>query len=114
MPIKSILQNFIINPICTLRILGLFFCLAQTSCAATSANKIEKPAVAQKMTVAKIIESNGSNIQIVFDRSQRFYKLANDADPVFLELLKESEKNKTPVIIYLADATTDVILSVKK
>ena len=68
------------------------------------------------MTVAAI-RTPGNNetfIRITFLQSQRFYKLPNDANPTYLDLLKESEKEHTPVIIRRAKEESDVILNVRK
>ncbi|MFI5196575.1 MAG: hypothetical protein ACHQD8_05755 [Chitinophagales bacterium] len=79
-------------------------------------NKKKSKSVAQAMTVAAIRAANPKNtfIEVTFSESQRFYKLPNDADPKYLILLKESEKNNTPVIIKRVSEYSDVILSVSK
>jgi len=88
--------------------------LSQHSLASPSGKK--KKGIENTMTVAAIRGSNNNEtfIRVTFIQSQRFYKLSNDADPSFLNLLKESEKNHTPVIIKRAKEKSDIILSVKK
>jgi len=68
------------------------------------------------MTVAAIRPANNDEtfVRVTFNESQRFFKLPNDANPKYLELLKESEKNKTPVIIKRANEGSDIILEVGK
>lgn len=68
------------------------------------------------MTVAAVRTPNSGEtfVRISFLQSQRFYKLPNDANPAFLELLKASAQGHTPVVITRANEQSDVILSVRK
>ena len=68
------------------------------------------------MTVAAIRVANPKDTfaKVTFFQSQRFFKLPNDASPNYLKLLKESEKNNTPVIVKRVSEESDVILSVEK
>ncbi|MGZ4034259.1 MAG: hypothetical protein ACXVPU_17140 [Bacteroidia bacterium] len=64
----------------------------------------------------KIISADGNENfdRIVFKRSERIYRLAKDSKPEYLELLKDSQTNNSPVIIKRADEKSDLILSVEK
>ncbi len=53
-------------------------------------------------------------ITVGFLRSQRFYKIAKDANPAFLEILRDSEKNQSSVSITLANQDSDIIIGVRK
>lgn len=79
-------------------------------------HKTKKKAVAYTMTVAaiRVANPNETFVRVTFSQSQRFFKLPNDANPDYLSLLKESEKNRTPVIVKKANEESDVILSVEK
>ena len=79
-------------------------------------HKTKRKSVEDTMTVAaiRIPNKNETFVRITFLRSQKFYKLSNDANPKYLGILKESEKEHTPVIISRARAESDVILSVRK
>jgi len=72
--------------------------------------------VENTMSVIEIRQANEHDTfwTITFGRSQRFYKLANDANPKYLELLKASAHDHTPVVIKRAKEESDVILSVGK
>ena len=72
--------------------------------------------VTHVMTVASVRPANSSEtfVEVTFSESQRFYKLPNDANPKYLQLLKASEKNQSPVIVSRANEMSDVILSVAK
>jgi hypothetical protein len=94
--------------------LSLFFCVF----AATPAmgGRVKKKGVVDTMTVARIRPANEEDafIKVTFNQSQRFYKIPKNADPSFIELLKESEKNNKRVIIRRASQQSDVILNVRK
>ena len=102
----------IFSPGYLIGISGLFFCMVFYSCAASPA-KMQPSKLEQTMTVARISAAKDNFIQVAFLQSQRFYKLPNDADPSFLVLLKESEKNNSPVMVTRADEYSDIILMVK-
>jgi hypothetical protein len=53
-------------------------------------------------------------IRIIFRVSQRIYKLPKDANPKYLDLLKESQHSHIPVLVRRAKEESDVILSVEK
>lgn len=97
--------------------LGLLFLVFTFHyCSATQRHKTKRKGVENTMTVAAIRASNNNEtfIRVTFLQSQRFYKLPNDANPAYLKLLQESEKEHTPVIIKRAKEESDVILSVRK
>jgi hypothetical protein len=79
-------------------------------------HKTKKKFVEAGMTVAKVRPANNEEtfITIIFQQSARFYKIPKDSNPAFLELLKDSEKNKTEVLIKRADEASDIILGVRK
>jgi hypothetical protein len=78
--------------------------------------KTKKNTVTDTMTVAAIRAANPNEtfVKVTFFQSQRFFKLPNDANPDYLNLLKESEKNNTPVVVKRENQESDVLLSVKK
>ena len=106
-----------ISPTYLIGLLGLLFCVFIFQYAgATQRHKGKRKRVENTMTVAAI-RTPGNNetfIRITFLQSQRFFKLPNDANPAYLNLLKESEKDNTPVIVKRAKEESDVILSVRK
>ena len=93
----------------------LFFMFLFQHCLASPSGK-KKKGVEDTMTVAAIRQTNNNEpfIQVTFNQSQRFYKLPNDADPTFLNLLKKSEKDHIPLVIKRAKGESDVILGVRK
>lgn len=52
--------------------------------------------------------------EVVFQVSQRQYRLSKEASAKYLRLLRESKRNRTPVLVKRAREDSDVILSVKK
>ena len=107
-----------INSTCRISILSLLFVIgALQPCEAMKGGQKKKiKSVQQVMTVVTVRQEspNETFFTVTFTPSQRFYKLPNDANPKYLILLKESEKNHTPVIITRASERSDVILSVSK
>jgi len=85
------------------------------SCSGTKAHTTKKSTVADTMTVAAIRPANPNEtfVKVTFFQSQRFFKLPNDANPGYLNLLKESEKNNTPLVVKRENQESDVILSVE-
>jgi hypothetical protein len=79
-------------------------------------HKTKKNNVTNTMIVAAIRAANPKDtfVRVTFFQSQRFFKLPNNANPNYFKLLKESEKNNTPVIVKRANEESDVILSVEK
>ena len=79
-------------------------------------HKTKKNFVEHTMTVAGIrpAEHSETFITVFFLESARFYKLPKNAKPVYLELLKESERQHSPVLVKRAKEESDEILSVKK
>jgi hypothetical protein len=71
--------------------------------------------VEKTMRVVAIQPANNSEpfLTVIFGESQRFYKLPNDANPKYLELLKKSEHDHAPVVVKRANEASDVILSVE-
>lgn len=88
----------------------------QSCCVKKGNSSTNSGGIKNTMTVMKILpETNDATfIKIVFKRSERMYKLAKNAKPEYLQLLKESEKNNTPVVIKRADEESEEILSVEK
>ncbi len=68
------------------------------------------------MTVAGIRPPIGEEpyIAVTFNESARFYRIPKNAAPEYLDLLRESEKNHTPVLVKRANEYSDIILRVKK
>jgi hypothetical protein len=89
--------------------------MAYPSAASKKNQKKKKKGVENVMTVAAIRPGKDQAfIKVTFLESQRFYKLPNDSNPVYIDLLKASEKNKTAVVIKRIDEHSDVILSVQQ
>lgn len=106
-----------INSVCSLCILGLLFCVGPG--AATAGQKkhvVKKKGVVHSMTVMEVGQpvNDEPSIRVMFRVSQRIYKLPKDANPKYLELLKESQQYHTPVLVRRAKEESDVILSVEK
>jgi hypothetical protein len=72
--------------------------------------------VTSNMTVLKILPAGKSDsvTRIIFQTSQRIYKLPLKAKPVYLLRLKESLEKHVPVLIKRASEKSDIILSVNK
>lgn len=72
--------------------------------------------ISREMTVAAIREKNPGDhfTRVTFSESQRFYKLPDDADPAYMQLLQESQKNNTPVVVSTDKKHDDVIVGVKR
>ncbi len=107
----------IINPICILCVLGLFFLTWNLPALAFQKAKVNsKKGVVHSMVVIHIEppEKDLSYITVIFRISQRYYKLPKNGNPKYLKLLKESEKNNTPVLVRRAKEESDVIVSVEK
>ena len=68
------------------------------------------------MTVLEVRmpEKEVTYVSVIFKVSQRIYKLPNDANPKYLQLLKESEKKHSPVNVWRAREESDVIIRVDK
>jgi hypothetical protein len=79
-------------------------------------HKAKKKGVVHSMIVLNITPANNNEtfIGVIFRVSQRKYKLPTDANPKYLQLLKESGQNHTPVLVELATEESDVIVSVEK
>lgn len=69
-----------------------------------------------KMTVAAIRPASKDEtfVTVIFLQSARFFKLPNNANPVYLELLKTSEKTHQPITVLRTNDESDVIVGVKK
>ena len=116
MSISKSMTNHIKSPAYRLCVLGLFFMLFSIQSFAAPKHRTKKKSIEDTMTVAAIRIPNSSEtfVRVTFVRSQRFYKLPNDANPNYLDLLKASEKNHAPVIIKRKDVASDIILGVRK
>ncbi len=68
------------------------------------------------MTVAAIRPPQGDDayIEVTFNESARFYRIPKNATPEYLDLLRASEKNSTPVLVKRANEYSDIILRVRK
>lgn len=75
-----------------------------------------KKGVVYSMTALAVRKDNNEvrYYSVVFRVSQRIYKLPEDADPRYLELLRESEKHHTPVWVERTDEMSDVIIRVTR
>jgi hypothetical protein len=112
------MRKTILNSTCFFGMLGLLFLLSSlTSCAIQKKKKNDgtKP-VEYSLTVAAIRPPVGNEpyIEVSFNESARFYRIPKNAAPAYLELLRESEKNSTPVLVKRANEYSDIILRVKK
>ncbi len=118
MPIKTSLKNKLTSSTSRLCVLSLLFLLtALQSCAIQKKKKnTGKKPVEYAMTVAAIRPARGEDpyIEVSFNESARFYRIPRNAAPAYLDLLRESEKNATPVLVKRANEYSDVILRVKK
>jgi len=115
MPVKTIPKKYSINSIVSFCLLSLLF-LVNTSDTIAKGHKKKNKGVENTMVVAGIRTANPGDtfVRVTFNESQRFYKLPNDANPHYMELLKQSEKNQTAVIVTRAKEESDIILEVKK
>ena len=116
MSVKENNDRYLINPAGLIGLLGLLFLFVVLSSYSVPRHRTKKRGVEDTMTVAAIRPPNNTEtfVRVTFLRSQRFYKLSNDADPTYLMLLKASEKDHSLVIIKRARVESDVILSVRK
>jgi hypothetical protein len=117
MSIKYTDRKTLINStryICLLSL--LFIAFSFHSIAATKHHKVTKQGVIHSMTVIDVgpLADDAHNLGVIFRISQMKYKLPKDANPEYLRLLKESEKNHTPVLVERATEQSNVIISVKK
>ena len=143
MSIKKLYLKKSLSPIRLVAVLGLFVLPMSTmSCSAMkSKSKKQEPVVAARsasnnsalVPPAENIPANQPRpaemvlrvavvrpagddgyITVGFLRSQRFYKIAKDTNPAYLELLKNSEKNQSSVRITLENRDSDIIVGVSK
>lgn len=117
MSVRTILKRFFINSTSLRWLLGLLFMVsALHSDAIIKGHKKHSKGVEKTMRVVAIqpASSNEPFLTVIFSESQRFYKLPNDANPKYLELLKASAHDHTLVTIKRASEESDVIISVKK
>jgi len=80
-------------------------------------NNIRYQVPFQKLHVAKVLERPGEKYStVVFLESSRFYRLPHRIPryKFFLQLLKESEKEKSPICIRFTKVNGDTIESVRK
>ena len=94
----------------------LFMAFTNSATAAQKKHAPKKKGVVQSVTVLEVGAPVNDDpfIRIIFRVSQRIYKLPKDANPKYLDLLKESMHNHTPVQVRRAKEESDVILSVEK
>ena len=109
-------KKYSLKPACLQVMLCLLFMAVSFQGQAARHNKKKVKGVEHTMTVVAIRPPNNNEpfVRVSFARSQRFYKLPNDADPRYMYLLKASEKDHSPVVIKRAKEESDVILSVRK
>jgi len=96
--------------------LGLLFVAVTFQAQAAHRHKKKVKGVERTMVVVAIRPHriNETFTRVSFTPSQRIYKLPDNVNPIYLELLKASEKNHTPVVFKRANEESDVILSVRK
>jgi hypothetical protein len=89
--------------------------VAAPSCA-TQKKHAKKKGVVHTMTVLEVQppRKDETYIEVSFRISQRIYKLPKNANPKYLELLKQSEREHTPVMVWRAKEESDVIVTVEK
>jgi hypothetical protein len=94
----------------------LLLALGLQSCAAFAQRKKKRKQLETTMTVVAIrpAAKDETFCTVIFSQSARFYKLPNNANPAYLELLKKSEQTKTPITILRTNDESDMILGVKK
>ena len=118
MPIIQYLKNKLVNSTCAICMLSLLFILsALQSCAIQKKKKnTGKTPVEHALTVAAIStpRSEDAYIEVSFNESARFYRIPKNTAPSYLDLLRQSQKNSTPVLIKRANEYSDIILRVKK
>lgn len=93
----------------------LFFCVQMLTCNAQS-KKSPGPAM-QTYHVARIIENTEANYtEVTFLESARFYRILrnNKHYNASIALLKEAEKNKTPLLVGFTEPNGDVIEKVER
>jgi hypothetical protein len=98
-------------------LLGLFFCLSMLNLPVTGQNhKTKTTAVTDSMTVIKIFATTQADsiTRVLFEPSQRIYKLPTKAKAIYLKRLKESLSMHRPVPIKRSSERSDIILSVGK
>jgi hypothetical protein len=97
--------------------LSLLFVLSVAATSRANQKKhAKKKGVVHAMTVLEVQQpqKDETYIGVSFRVSQRIYKLPKDANPKYLELLKQSERQHTPVMVWRAKEESDVIVSVEK
>ena len=93
-------------------LLSLLFILV--SCDPAARVRQVSTTVSNKMTVAAFRPDEGKYYSINFLESARFYRLEKDANPGYLELLKESERGHFKVLVTLASEASDEIVRVER
>ena len=117
MSINTKIKPSILNSTVFAMLLGLLFLTFCTPAdGAIKGHKKKKKTATYSLTVAAIRSANDEEafMRVTFLQSARFYKLPKDANPGYLQLLKESELNHSPVIVERATEESDIIVSVKK
>jgi len=94
----------------------LFMVYSIHAIAGSKHHKTKTKGVVYSMTALYVNPPNNDEtfIGIIFRESQRKYKLPKDANPQYLDLLKESEKKHIPVLVERVKEESDVIVSVKR
>lgn len=93
----------------------LFFCLQMLTCNAQS--KKSPDTAMQTYRVARIIETTGADYtEVTFLESARFYRILknNKHYSASMALLKEAEKNNTPLLVAFTEPHGDVIEKVER
>ena len=90
--------------------------LLSTHAGAIQKKHAKKKTVVQSMTVMEVGQPVNDEpfLRVIFRVSQRIYKLPKDANPKYMQLLKASEHDHTPVLVERSKEESEVIISVKK
>jgi hypothetical protein len=96
-------------------LLGLLLIASSCASAKRKKNTGKKP-VEYALTVAAIRDPQPAEqyVEVSFNESARFYKLPKNADPKYRELLEQSQKTNTAVLVKRANEYSDIILRVRR
>jgi|GEM_PF-3218134 len=119
MPLIQMWLKNIVSRIAGTPVLCLLFALSIcASCMGTKKKKVNdgKHPVEYALTVAAIHPASATDqyIEVTFNESARFYRLPRNANPSWISLLEESQKNSTPVLVKRANEYSDIIIRVRK
>lgn len=94
--------------------MSLLFLAVAGDAFAQKRHKSKKKQVETTMTVIHVGDAKDGFLTVSFTPSQRIYRIPAKAKPEYLELLRSSEKNHTPVTIRRESEQSDIIQSVRK